>query len=263
MLSSGIHQKTIRFALCRRKTSFPTHIIKTATFVAGLIMTVASGSAIASVTFASTNGTQSLSASATFADLGGGQIQITLSNTFSGDTPDQSHVLTGLFFSGLNGLTPLSATAGLGSLEWAGPTSSAPESSFVLGTEWAYGTGSAPGGATAGIISAGYYSPGSGNFASPGDMLDGSGYGILSLGYAGSDLDGLGNRPYIQNSMVFVLSGFGGNLVDISHVSFQYGTSLSESALLNAPQVPEPTMGAFLAAATAAMLLRCRWRSST
>ena len=259
MLNSVFYQRAVGF-----KLSIGTgRLAKADALLAAVSIAVASDTAIAAVTFATTNASQNLSAGATFADLGGGKLQITLSNTFVGDTPDQSHVLTGLFFSGLNGLTPVSATAGLGSVEWAGATSSAPDGSSVLGTEWGYGTGSAPGGATAGIVSAGYYTPGSGNFASPGDMLDGSAYGILSAGYAGSDLDGLNNRPYIQDSMVFVLTNFTGSLAGISDVSFQYGTTLSEPALLNAPQIPEPSTAAYLGTARAAVILRLRRRSSS
>jgi hypothetical protein len=74
----------------------------------------------------------------------------------------------------------------------------------------------------------------------------------LSTGYAGSDLDGLGSRQYIQPSMVFVLSGFTGSLAGINDVSFQYGTSLSEpnvTGVLVPVPAPEPTVlfpGAFL-----------------
>ena len=160
------------------------------------VMSIAAGAstdAIASITFTGSDASQQLSASVTFADLGGGNLQVTLVNTYSGDTVDQAHVLTGVFFSdsGAGGLAPVSATAGAGSVQWSGTVSSAAPSSAVLGTEWAYGTGGAPHGANAGIVSSGYYTPGMGNFASPGDMLDGSAYGILSAGYAGSDLDGL------------------------------------------------------------------------
>ena len=219
----------------------------------------------AELVFAATNSTQGLSASAGFSLLGGGELQITLTNTYIGDTPDQSHVLTGLFFSGADGLTPISATAQAGSLQWQGTSSSAPASSLVLGTEWGYGSGSSgPGGSTAGIVSAGYYSAvGTGNFAAPGDMLDGSAYGLLSLGYAGSDLDGLANRVYIQDAMVFVLGGFSGNLSSISHVSFQYGTMLSEPVLANVSVAPEPGITAVFAACGLAAVLVRRLRKVT
>jgi len=200
------------------------------------IVTSASAAAPSEV-FSGSN--QNFSASVGFELLGGGFLQVSLTNTFTGDTPDQAHVLTGVFFSGANGLNPMSATAAAGSKQWSGTNFSAPFSSSVLGTEWAYATSPAPGGATAGIVSSGYWTPGSGNFASPGDMLDGSAYGLLSAGYAGSDLDGLQNRIYIQDAMIFVLSGFTGSLSDIGNITFQYGTALSETSLPG-PVVPEP-----------------------
>lgn len=197
-----------------------------------------------SVIFTGSLVSSNLSASATFADLGGGELQITLVNAYSHDTPDQSHVLTGIFFSGADGLAPVSATAGTGSVEWVGGTSSAPESSSVLGTQWEYlsGLSGAPSGATAGISSTGLGLFGQGNFASPGANLDGSAYGLVSAGYAGSDGDGLSNNQYIQNAMVFVLSGFSGSLANISDVSFQYGTDLltEPNVTGNLEPIPEP-----------------------
>jgi len=184
---------------------------------------------------------QNFSASVGFELLGGGLLQVSLTNTFTGDTPDQGHVLTGVFFSGADGLNPISATAAAGSRQWSGTTFTAPSSSSVLGTEWAYATSPAPGGGTAGIVSSGYWTPGFGNFATPGDMLDGSAYGLLSAGYAGSDLDGLQNKIYIQDAMIFVLSGFSGNSLDIGNITFQYANALSEQAVpgLLVP-APEP-----------------------
>lgn len=229
-----------------------------AVFVAVVgIWTGMSTTALASfVTFSGSDASQNLSANVTFTDLGGGGLEVSLVNSFTGDTVDQAHVLTGVFFSGAVGLTPVSATAGPGSLEWVAGSSSAPPPSSFLGTEWAYGTGTAPGSATAGIVSAGYYTPGNGNFASGGDMLDGSGWGILSAGYAGSHLDGLDSRPYIQNTIVFDLSGFNGNLSGIGNVTFQYGTSLSEPSTTGS-QVPEPA-SLCLAMFGAVLLLRRR-----
>jgi hypothetical protein len=190
-----------------------------------------------------------VSASVTFQDIGGGELMVTLANTYTGDTPDQAHVLTGLFFSGANGLGEVSATAGPGSFQWLNSTRSTPSGPAVLGTEWAYGSGSsAPGGASAGIVSAGYYTPGRGNFASPGDMLDGSAYGLVSAGYSGSALDGLAGRTYIQGEMVFILNGFSGPL-SISNVGFQYGTMLTDAFLTgNLAIIPESGSWAVAAA---------------
>ncbi len=239
--------------------------------IAGILLTLTSLVASAqSYTYSGAGSTQgeNLAASATFTNLGGGQLGVSLANTYAGDTPDQSSVLTGVFFNYTHpaSLSPVSATATAGAVMWSGATSSTPPGPSVLGTEWAYGTGSAPHSANAGIVSSGYYTPGSGNFASPGDMLDGSAYGILSAGYAGSDLDGLGTRIYIQPSIYFVLSGFDGNLADISDVSFQYGTSSSEPNILetslliiNPTSVPEPgTMALVSLGGLTALFLRGR-----
>jgi hypothetical protein len=195
-------------------------------FVAGISM-----SAVASLTFtgSGTSGGTGLSAAATFTDLGGGQLEIQLWNTYTGDTPDQSHVLTALFFSGPTGLTPVSALAAPGSLQWEAGNSTA-AGGMDVGANWEYVSGS-------GISSAGFGIFSSGNFPpSSGDTLDGSAWGLVSAGYAGSHLDGLDSRIYIQNSVIFVLSGFNGDMGSITDVSFQYGTALDEP---NLPAVPE------------------------
>lgn len=221
-----------------------TTVIAVVTSVIGITSIARAGSSITFTGSGYDSGDSiGLAASATFTNLGGGDLEVTLVNTYTGDTPDQGDVLTGIFFDGANGLTPVSAAAGAGAVTWSGKTESGPLSSAVLGTEWAYSsdTGTqAPGNATAGIISSGYYTPGTGNFSGPpDDMLDGSAYGILSEGYAGSDKGGLSNRIYEQDSMVFVLGGFDGNVSDIIDVTFQYGTALSEPSLTGTP-VPDP-----------------------
>ena len=213
--------------------------------------------ASAAITFAGSSsfGGTGISANATFDTDGHGDLLITLANTFAGDVPDQSHVLTALFFSGANGLTAVqnSAVAPSGSKEWNIGTQIVPvESGSTLGQQWEYLSGSAvssqaPGGATAGISSTGLGIFGSGNFAANGANLDGSAYGILSKGYNGSTGDGLKTHgPYIQNSMTFELSGFSGNLNGISDVIFQYGTTLgSEPSFMGnfVSSVPEPNYG--------------------
>lgn len=215
---------------------------------AGLI----AGRACAAVTFfgSSTFGGTGISASATFSTDGHGDLIITLVNTFAGDTPDQSHVLTAVFFSGANGLNPVtnSAVAPAGSKEWNIGKQQPVDSGAVLGQQWQYLSGlkGAPDGATAGISSTGLGIFSSGNFAADGQNLDGSPYGLLSTGYAGSTLDGLKNHgPYIQESMMFTLSDFNGNLSSINDVVFQYGTTIgSEPSFLGNPSpIPEPNFG--------------------
>jgi hypothetical protein len=229
----------------------------------GVTITARGGSFI---TFTGSSPSQDIAASATFSNLVGGDLEVTLVNTYTGDTVDQSHVLTGIFFDGASGLTTVSAAAGVGSVEWSGTSTIPVQSSAQLGTEWAYFYGDTvdPDGATNGIVSSGYSGyggPGSGNFASPGDMLDGSGWGILSEGYAGSDLDGLSTRDYIQDTMVFILSGFNGNLSNISDVTFQYGTMLSgEPSVVGTPVSPVPEPETLVPAAILVALLGIKYR---
>jgi hypothetical protein len=254
------------FSPCKPPFGFPLSpmVFLKAFILSAAVSGVATTARAQSVTFSAASPTNHLAASVTFADIGRDELKVTLINTYTGDTLDQAHILTGVFFSGATGLTPVSATAGSGSLEWAGKHSAAPESSSILGTEWAYASGSgAPAGAASGIVSAGYWVPGHGNFASPGDMLDGSAYGIISAGYAGSDKDGLGNRQYIQDSMVFVLSGFSGNVDNISDITFQYGTGLTDPNLpvLSTIPMPEPTTLALVPVMATVWWLKIRfWR---
>lgn len=187
----------------------------------------------AAVTFSgsSTYGGTGISANATFSTDGHGDLIITLVNTFTGDTPDQSHILTAVFFSGANGLTPVlnSAVAPAGSKEWGEGKQLPLDSGSVLGQQWQYLSGlkGAPDGATAGISSTGLGLFSSGNFAAGGQNLDGSPYGLLSTGYAGTTGDGLkSHEPYIQESMMFTLSDFNGNLNSIGDVFFQFGTTI-------------------------------------
>ena len=190
-----------------------------------------------------------LSASATFTDLGGGDLQITLVNTYTGDTVDQSHVLTALFFTCATGLTPVSAVAAPGSFQWVAGTSTAVGGEDI-GANWQYISGT-------GISSSGFGLFSSGNFPpSPGATLDGSAWGLVSAGYEGLHLDGLDSRTYIQDAVVFTLSGFSGNLSDICNVSFQYGTALTDPNV-TAIAVPEPASIALVAVSLGFMLALC------
>lgn len=232
-----------------------------AALAAGAVAINASGA----ITFdgSSTFGGTGISASATFSTDGHGDLIVSLANTFMGDVPDQSHVLTAVFFSGANGLTPVlnSAVAGAGSKEWNEGKQLSLDNGSVLGQQWEYlsGISGAPDGATAGISSTGLGIFGKGNFAANGANLDGSPYGLLSKGYNGSTGDGLKTHgPYIQDSMTFTLSGFSGNLNAISDVVFQYGTTLgSEPSIFGSeqgiPTIPEANFG--LGAAIASLLV--------
>ncbi|MBI5601925.1 MAG: PEP-CTERM sorting domain-containing protein [Deltaproteobacteria bacterium] len=188
---------------------------------------------------------QAISASATF-DIVGTFLQVTLTNT-GADVMAPSDVLTALFFNitGNPSLTPGSATLASGSSVLFGGS----DPGGVVGGEWAYTNiaSGAPNGATQGISSSGLGIFGGANF--PGSNLqdpsavDGVQYGITS----GADNPSTGNaavtgsNALIKNSVVFLLSNLQGtSLNQISNVSFQYGTGLSEPNLPSNP-VPEPT----------------------
>jgi len=207
----------------------------------GMLVGLASA-ASATVTF--TGVAANLAASASFT-VTGTTVTLVLTNTSAFDVTNPAEVLTGVFFdiAGFppNTLTPVSAALTAGSTVFYGPLNAG-----NVGGEWAYGAAlsGAPGGAYLGTSSSGFGLFGGSNF--PGSNLqgpaavDGVQYGITS---AGDNLT-LGNAAVtggnglIQNSVTFTLTaGSTFSEGDISNVSFQYGTSLSEP---NVPSVPEP-----------------------
>lgn len=179
--------------------------------------------------------------------VSGTNLQVTLTNTSNADVMDPTFVLTALFFSGANGLTPISALLPSGAVVFNGPSNGG-----NVGGEWAYASGftTAPHGATAGISSSGL-SPsglfGSANFGTPNlqgpPALDGLQYGITSAGdiFSTPGVGALASNALIKNSVVFTLGGLAANfdINSISKVSFQYGTDITD-ANITPPQVPEP-----------------------
>jgi hypothetical protein len=117
----------------------------------------------------------------------------------------------------------------------------------VVGGEWAYLNGLSQYGANSGISSSGLgvfggaTFPGA-NLAGPA-AVDGVQYGITS---AGDNLatGNAGVTEITKNSVTFLLGGFSGALADISSVTFQYGTALTEPSVPGRPgqggSVPEP-----------------------
>jgi hypothetical protein len=129
-----------------------------------------------------------------------------------------------------------------------------------VGGEFGYQATAFTGGADRGISSSGYVSNGSGNLGNFNGInlddptsLDGINFGIISAALGFNPNPGqLANVPLIQDTTVFVLSGVSGlTIADISNVSFQYGTQLTE---LNVPgnggpppqELPEPETLALL-----------------
>ncbi len=207
------------------------------------------------ITFTGTSG--DLSATAEF-KVQGSDLIVTLTNTSAADVTNPSQVLTALFFdvAGNPVLTPLNAVLAPGSTVINGPTPSTNPSPDGVGGEWglAGGLSGAPLGANYGISSSGLGLFGDANF--PGNnlqgpnanppydptkkQLDGVQYGITSAGdNPATGNGGIAGQGLIKNAVVFTIGGFSGNpALDISNVSFQYGTSLTEP---NIPSVPEVT----------------------
>ena len=197
-----------------------------------------------------------MAASADFVILPGGFLQVTLTNTGTGDPAAPGDILSGVLFNlaGNPTLSKDSAVLGAGSTVIHGPTPStdpaagAPPNS-VAG-EWAYTNSLNSHGANESIYSAGYFdgnarfpvSPGSAtvgtNLQGPGSV-NGIQYGITTaFDTLGNDNTGIA-AGLIQNQVVFTLDNFTGSLADISSVSFQYGTALTETNIPGTSPVPD------------------------
>ena len=182
--------------------------------------------------------------SALFENLGGGLLQITLSNTGTVAPSDETGVVGALFFNlaGDTVLSPVSMSLGSGSVIVNGSGDPSPD--------WEYAAGiSGPDGATQGLSAAGYGLFGSGNFCSGsgcGNQLKGIDWGLVDSAYVpGSGNSSISGRPMIQDTAVFVLSGISDGFdpsTEISSVSAQYTASLTGTNLpgVDPPSVPEP-----------------------
>jgi hypothetical protein len=135
--------------------------------------------------------------------------------------------------------------------------------------EFGYAATSGPGGANNGIASSGYLTtllPGNiGNFngglaginLDGPASLDGINFGIISAAADYAPNGGLEAVPAIRDTVVFHLSGASGLLLtDLTKVSFQYGTELTELNISGTPggggggtgdPVPEPGLPALVA----------------
>jgi hypothetical protein len=203
--------------------------------VAASFLLVFTSQATASVaTYTGSDGS-GRSASAIF-DLSGSTLTVTLANTSPGDAPDATWILLAALFNTNSSLTPVSASL---------PTGTTVYGSFVnnVGEGWQYKSGVSAHGMNSGISGAGYgvFGP-SGNFFSPGVMLDGSDYGIAPIGFTNTGNASI-KDPIFQNSIVFTLNAPGFSLSELGNtIVFQYGTSLSEPSFNGTLQgsTPEP-----------------------
>lgn len=211
--------------------------------IIGLSLMLVVGMAVSAwaITFTATNGT--LEARADF-EIAGGALTVTLSNIAGMDVLVPADVLTAIFFdiSGNPTLTAVSAVLSGGSSVFY--DADGQPAGGVVGGEWAYkaGLSGAPYGATYGISSSGFGLFGQPTFAGANlqdpTAVNGVQYGILSAGdnTATGNSGVTGSGGLIKNSVVFTLTGVS-STTEISNVSFQYGTALTEPNL----KVPEPS----------------------
>jgi hypothetical protein len=213
-----------------------------------------------------------VAASALF-DISGNILTITLKNTSGvnafADVPGST--LTGLYwnFAGAPVLKPLSATVASGAIIGNCNLSATCATETNVSGEFGYAATSGPGGANNGIASSGYLTTGL-----PGDIgnfngslaginldgpasLDGINFGIISAAADYAPNGGLEAVPVIRDTVVFHLSGASGLLLtNLTNVSFQYGTALSELNISGTPggggggtgdPIPEPGLPALVA----------------
>ena len=181
--------------------------------------------------FTGTGAQTGLAATAVFHDAGGGNLQITLTNTGTVDTSPGNTLSALLFNCNCGTLSPVSAIT-------SGPVFNSGSQVFPTGTnvggEWAYGLQTDVG-STQLITSMGGFNSFTGPNNGPGNFggsdldnlqaLDGIDFGIVPTGVttiSGNAVD------LIQHDVIFTLSGFNGDLSHVANVGFQYGTSSGE-----------------------------------
>jgi MYXO-CTERM domain-containing protein len=250
--------------------------------------------AAASVTFTGSGtaptGGVTATASAQFT-ISANQLTIVLTNTSPSnngqDVPGST--LTGLFwdFSGSNPLlTPGSATASdIIQSNFCSPASACNGTNVNVGGEFGYQRDGSGFPAHNGISSSGYLTTGlSGNIGNFNNgaagtnlndpvSLDGINFGIVSAAAGFNPNGGLESVPLVRDTMTFVLTGVSGlSESSITNVSFQYGTSLSETRIvgstggstsstssgISSGGAPEPASGP-LALLSLAMLGGATW----
>lgn len=261
--------------------------MKLSHLLSALVIAATPLSAPAAVLYTASNGTLSAQASFDIVSVSGTQfLEVVLTNTSGNDVVDAGDVLTALFFD-LPGDPTLSRdSAQLGPfssvIDCTSPGCTQPTGGDVA-VEWAYANNlsGAPNGANSGISSSGLnlFGPGdrfstSGNLSGPpSGSLGGADYGITSAGDNPATTNGsTAGVGLIQNQVVFLLdipTGTTISLLDISNVSFQYGTDLTETNLPGACSIgciviPTPEPGSLalfgLGGVVLALVLRKRRR---
>jgi len=237
------------------------------TLIAALLALTATAVEAAPTTFTTDFGDGRV-ASVSFEDLGGGILEVTLSN-LGDDVMVPTDVLTGVFFtlSGDPTLTPVSASLNGSTVYFAvlDGDDVAPVGGD-LGGEWAYRDGISglnPYGSDEGISSTGLGVFGtSGRFGSTNlqgpDAVDGLQYGITSVNddLTTGNAAVTGQFALVKSSVVFTLSGLPTDWVlGVSDIAFQYGTSFDEGG----NNVPEP-FGIVLAGVAGVAFLGLRRR---
>lgn len=218
----------------------------------GLSAGLVAAAAHSAVIFSGSVGTRSASVSF---DVIAGSLQVTLTATSPADALLPTHILTGVFFNlaGNPGLTPMSAISGGATTTGGTPDFAA---GAAVGGEWAYLSGLAQYSANQGISSSGLgiFGPGDrfpgSNLAGPASP-DGVQFGIASATDNPATGIAITGVPITLDSVTFMLAGFGGSLTDISNVTFQYGTDLSDPSVPGTPgrSIPEPDTLALLGVA--------------
>jgi hypothetical protein len=185
----------------------------------------------APITFSGSSG--QYAAKVTF-DISGSNLLVTLTNTSTADIAVAADLLTAVFFN-ITGdplLTRNSVVLAPGSsVEHGGGTNPGND----VGSEFAYLNGLNQYGANQGISNSGLglFGPGDlfpgANLAGPGSP-DGAQYGLASAGDNPATGDASVSDPLIKNSVIITLGGLPGgfSLSNVSNVTFQLGTDLSE-----------------------------------
>jgi len=203
-----------------------------------------------------------VSASAEFTVLSGGNLQIVLTNTTSGGTLANGDALTDLFFTVIAADPVLAMSSATGNT--LNPSATGVDLKAVNKGDGTWEFVGHPG-STFGVNENGVNFPyeyglstaGDGGLFN-GDLIDGPDYHIVAAG-TDLNLDGLKNFPAVDTSATFVISGYSGlTEANIRNVAFSFGTTpdlVSEGGGPPQQVIPEPTTVALLGIGLCGLLL--------